>query len=238
MLMLTWESQAGKRYNVRSETDASATLPVNWPIWNGNTEIMATPPENTLTFPIPADPLRLFVIEQYNPPPLTAFSDDFESGQGTWTTGANPLDAGNTLWGLGTPAVAPFGPIAANSGANCFGTNIDDNYEIEANIWLRSPPIDLTGAAAATLRYFHFTDIEQTFDSGTLRILDDADDSELAVLATGIEGTTADWRQVTKNLPAAALGKTIKLEFLFQSDNIENQAGWYIDDVEVTVPAP
>ena len=31
MLKLTWESQAGKRYKVRSETDASATLPVNCP---------------------------------------------------------------------------------------------------------------------------------------------------------------------------------------------------------------
>ncbi|MDE0595208.1 MAG: hypothetical protein OSB65_08180 [Roseibacillus sp.] len=238
MLKLTWESQAGKRYKVRSETDASATLPVNWPIWNGNTEIMATPPENTLLFPVPADPLRLFVIEQFNPPPVTAFSDDFENGQGGWTTGADPDDAGNTLWGLGAPVTA--GPLAANSLTNCFGTNIDDNYEIDARIWLRSPPIDLTAATGGTLRFFHFADFEgDPFDWGTVNILDAADDSILAIVQDVVPSQQApDWEEFRRSLPPEALGKTVKLEFRFHSDEIQNLAGWYIDDVEVTVPAP
>ena len=41
-----------------------------------------------------------------------------------------------------------------------------------------------------------------------------------------------------RSLPPEALGKTVKLEFRFHSDEIQNLAGWYIDDVEVTVPAP
>ncbi|NIP97749.1 MAG: hypothetical protein GWO24_31675 [Akkermansiaceae bacterium] len=172
------------------------------------------------------------MIEEFNAPPVTVLSDDFESGQGDWTTGSD--EAGGTLWGLGSPTVT--GPATAHSPDNCFGTNIDDNYEIDADIWLRSPPIDLTTAGGATLRFFEFKDIEEGFDSGRLAVLDADDDSELAVILEPIDGVTGDWSQVTRRLPPEALGKVVKLEFRFQSDDLQNFAGWYIDDVEVTVP--
>ena len=41
---------------------------------------------------------------------------------------------------------------------------------------------------------------------------------------------------VSKAIPAEALGKMVKIEFRFTSDDISNFAGWYIDDVVVTVP--
>ena len=41
---------------------------------------------------------------------------------------------------------------------------------------------------------------------------------------------------MSKSLPAEALGRNIKIEFRFVSDDIENFAGWYIDDIVVTVP--
>ncbi|NIP94134.1 MAG: hypothetical protein GWO24_12040, partial [Akkermansiaceae bacterium] len=47
---------------------------------------------------------------------------------------------------------------------------------------------------------------------------------------------TPDWEQVTRKLPPSALGKNIVIEFRFQSDDLQNFAGWYIDDLEVTVP--
>ena len=37
-------------------------------------------------------------------------------------------------------------------------------------------------------------------------------------------------------LSLEALGKNIRIEFRFNSDELENFAGWYIDDVVVTVP--
>ncbi len=67
-------------------------------------------------------------------------------------------------------------------------------------------------------------------------VLDAADNSELAVLIDGVDGGSADWEEVSRPLPAAALGTTIILEFRFTSDEISNFAGWYLDDVEVTVP--
>ena len=234
-LDLVWESKNGKLYRVRSETDPASASSGDWPIFDGHTDIAATPDENTLNIPLPAELSRFFVIEEYNPPPVTVLSDDFENGQGGWTTGVDDA-TGNTIWGFGLPAVT--GPVAASSGVNCFGTNIDDNYEINANIWLRSPSIELPpGAESATLRYSEFRDIEAAFDAGQLAVLDAADDSVLAVLQADIDGDNGwDWAQVTRRLPAAVLDRDIKIEFRFQSDDIQNFAGWYIDDVELTVP--
>jgi hypothetical protein len=101
---------------------------------------------------------------------------------------------------------------------------------------LRSPIIDLTNAAAATLNFFQYVDIEEGFDFGRLSILDANDQSELAVLEPTIDGLTGDWNSVSKRLPAAALGTTIVIEFRLSSDDISNFAGWYIDDVIVTIP--
>ena len=231
-LSISWASEAGRLYNLRSETDPSGAEPIDWAIFGGQENIVATPPLNTLTFPLPADQLRLFVVEDFPAPPVSIYSDDFESGQGLWTTGSD--GAGGTIWELGTPA-AP-GPLAANSPTNCFGTNLAANYEMDADIWLRSPPIDLTTASGATLNYFQSLDIEIQFDKGIIRVLDAADDSELAVLTSVVDGAALDWAMISKKLPAAALGKNVKIEFRFQSDELENFPGWYLDDIDVTVP--
>ena len=238
-LVLTWESQDGRLYNLRSETDPAAADPIEWPIFDGNEDMPADPSgTNTLIIGLPADPFRLFVIEEFPPPPVVILSDDFEMGVGTWATGGDPGgtvdDPLETNWELGAPSLV--GPAAANSGTNCFGTNISADYGLSAEVWLRSPPIDLTTAGAATLSFSQFTDIEEQFDFGKVSVLDAGDDSELAVLEEPVEGTTVDWEQVIRFLPAAALGKTVIIEFRFQSDDIQNFGGWYIDDVGVTVP--
>ena len=48
----------------------------------------------------------------------------------------------------------------------------------------------------------------------------------------------AAWAEDSADLPPEALGQMIQLEFLFTSDDVQNLAGWYIDDVLVTTPAP
>ena len=137
-------------------------------------------------------------------------------------------------WELGTPG-AP-GPVAAFSPTNCFGTNLTGNYGLNANVWLRSPAIDLTTAGGATLHYMEFKDIETGFDFGTITVLDAADNSVIEVVTDTVDDFTTDWEAVSKKLPGTALGKVIKIEFRLQSDELENFAGWYIDDFNVTVP--
>jgi bacillopeptidase F len=172
------------------------------------------------------------VIEEFNAPPVAIFTDDFEGGLGDWTIGSDG-DAG-TAWELGSPT--NVGPAVAHSPSNCFGTNLSSNYLVDANVWLRSPVLDLTGVGGATLNYYQFLDIEEGFDFGEVAVLDAADNSQLAVIASPIDGLTTDWEQVSKSIPAAALGRNVKIEFRFTSDDIENFAGWYVDDVTVTVP--
>ena len=67
---------------MRSVTELSGTEPKDWPVYEGSTDLAATPPLNTLTIPRPADPFRLFVVEEFPAPPMEVYSEDFESGQG------------------------------------------------------------------------------------------------------------------------------------------------------------
>jgi hypothetical protein len=233
-LVLTWESQNGQLYNVRSESDPSRGDPVSWAIYNGHADIGATPPLNTLIIPRPADPLHLFVIEAFPIPPVVIFADGFEGGAVGWTFGSD--GAAGTAWELGTPAVG-VGPGGANSPTNSFGTNLNSRYEINANVWLRSPVLDLSTASDATLVYSQFVDIEEGFDSGTVSVLDSANNL-LAEIATQVDGLTGAWQEVRLALPPAALGQMIKIEFRLQSDDFVDPtiyAGFYIDDVQVTV---
>jgi len=231
-LVFTWTSQSGTLYNLLSDPGL-ATDPAGWPIWDGHQDIEATPPENTLTISRPVEPVRFFVVQAFPAPPVTIFTENFESGSGAWATGSEG-DLG-TLWQVGAPA--NVGPAAAHGGTNCFGTNIDADYTNDVVVWLRSPPIDLSGAVGATLNFSQYVDIEESFDSGQVRLLDAGDDSEIAVLQDNIDGETSNWEQISKALPAAALGN-IKIEFRLITDDFNERAfaGWYIDDVEVTVP--
>ena len=129
-----------------------------------------------------------------------------------------------------------MGPPAANSPTNCFGTNLSADYADDANVWLRSGEIDLTNAAGATLSYFQYFEIELGFDKGFVSVLDAGDDSVLGVLVPIVDGSSAGWEEVTMSLPAAALGKTVKIEFRLDSDDVMNEAGWYLDDFNLTVP--
>ena len=230
-LVLTWESQGGFLYNIRSETDPSNGDPIDWPIFSPHMDIAATPPFNTLTIPLPPEPSRFFVVESFPAPPSAVFSDDFETGAPGWTVGSDR--AAGTAWELGTPTL---GAPGANSGANCYGTNLAGEYAIDANVWLRSPPVDLTTAGSATLKYFQVFDIELQFDSATVSILDAADNSVLSVVQGPFDGFSADWEEVTVAIPATALGKTVIFEWRLQSDDIGNFAGLFVDDVLVTIP--
>jgi hypothetical protein len=233
MLELSWNSIGGELYTVHSETDLSAVGeqgPGAWPIYNGHENIVATPPRNALTFPYPADPERFFAIEAFPAPPVSILSDDFENGQGDWTMGSD--GAAGTAWELGIPT---NGPGIANSLVNCFGTNLNSDYAINANIWLRSPAIDLTTAGGATLNYYQYRDIEEGFDFGVISVLDAADDSLIAEIP-GVGSMAFAWELVSKPLPAEALGKIIKIEFRLTSDEIETFPGWFIDDLNLTVP--
>ncbi|NIP93958.1 MAG: hypothetical protein GWO24_11100, partial [Akkermansiaceae bacterium] len=231
-IRLTWESNPERKYVIDSSPDLQDwgfEVAGEYPATGETT----TFEELIANLPL-AGPEVYFRVREFVPPP--ALTDDFESGQGGWTVGGDDPN-GNTAWELGEPGGGVQGaPVAAHSGTSCFGTNLAGAYELDADIWLRSPVVDLSEATGATLSFFHHRDIEEGFDSGSIRVLDASDNSELGVVEDVIDGSSVEWEQFTRNLPpVAALGKSVILEFRFNSDDINNLAGWYIDDVEVTV---
>ena len=232
-IKIVWEATVGRKYAI----DASRDLQ-NWEEVVA-TDLVAVSERATFERAVADLPLQgpqvYFRVREVIPPP--ALRDDFESGQGDWTIGVDDAN-GNTNWELGAPSGGVFGaPVSAHSGTGCFGTNLAGTYEVHANIWLRSPVIDLTAVTEATLTFFHHRDIETTFDAGSVRVLDAANLAELGLVQEVVEGTSVGWEQFSRRLPGSALGKEVLLEFRFQSDELapEAQSGWYIDDVKVTV---
>ncbi len=234
-LTIKWDSAGGKLYNLLSVTDPSSGARGSWPIYGDLENIEATPPENTLTMPMPPEPERFFVIESFPAPPESIFYADFEDGLGNWTIANDGVEG--TDWQVGSPTVV--GPVSAFGGVNCVGTNLDGNYAEDANISLLSPPIDLTTAGSATLSYRQWVDVEGLqFDYGTITILDASNGTTLAVIDDDMDDNTNDWEEFTTSIPVEATGKNIQIEFRFLSDDFPgtNFAGWYLDDVLVTVP--
>ncbi|NIP97848.1 MAG: LamG domain-containing protein, partial [Akkermansiaceae bacterium] len=73
---ISWESRDGMLYNLRSETDPAAGSPGEWPVFGVNQDLEATPPENAVSFELPADRERFFVVEEFPAPPEVVFADD------------------------------------------------------------------------------------------------------------------------------------------------------------------
>lgn len=156
------------------------------------------------------------------------FAEDFDEVTAPalpagWTIGTNtPPDAGNTTWELGIPS--SVGPSAANSPANCVGTNLSANYGMDTDIWLRTPPIDLTGNTDARLRFEQFKEIEASgsdLDFGTIRLLRASNLQQLAVLDASVDGASGEWEDYSIDLPAAAFVEPVVIEFGFQSDSTD-----------------
>jgi hypothetical protein len=123
------------------------------------------------------------------------------------------------------------------------GTNLLANYGLSSSTWLRTPAIDLSTATGATLTFHQWVDMDDfdNLDQGTVRVHDAGTLAEIGVVETNITGLSPlDWVEFSAELPAAALGQSVVLEFWFESDDEDfaDATGWYLDEVIVTTPAP
>ena len=169
-------------------------------------------------------------------PPI--LEEDFESGAAGWSTLDNGVE-GATRWELGTPTVV--GPVGAHSGSNCYGTDLDSAYTdglgglTGPGIALRSPLINLNGAADATLDFWHVIDSEGDA-RGFLHFLDGSGTLIETAALSPFTGAESDWSKVSIPLPAAVLANgemIVEWEFRVPTDTVDNWPGWYIDDVSV-----
>lgn len=230
-LQVSFESQSGKIYDILvSEDPSKERNPAQWRAWQRN--IASTPPINIETFRRPAEQRLFLVVMERDAPPY--FLEDFESGQAGWTAGShNPDD--QTSWELGTPRASTGPAIGADGSTRAFSTNLG-NYGDNANIFLRSPVIDLSdrNLNRATLMMDHFRDADGLGDQFGIRVLRAGDRSVLARIDPDPSIFDTDWAPLSEDLPAAALGEQIILEFWFTSDaSGDSFSGWSIDNVAI-----
>jgi hypothetical protein len=176
------------------------------------------------SFAAPLTGSSFYRVVMLEPTPI--FFDDFESGAAGWTHGGT-----GDNWELGTPTT---GPGDAFSGTNVFATGLHIETLPNADAFLRSPVIDLTGIEAATLRFMEYLKIDANPDyhRTIVQVLDSASLEVLEILAIKA-GSVPSWGQRSLALGAASLGRSVILEFRIVTDEFFLQDGWYIDDATV-----
>lgn len=224
-LDLSWSSTPGSLFRLLSTTNL-VDNPVTWT--QVVAHIVGTPPLNTESVAPSGEPVTFYLLEELPKPPL--LEDDFEADLG-WIVGSE--GGPGTAWERGTPSVYP---TEAHSPFNCYGTNLDADYEPNANVYLRSPAMDLSGASGVRLEFYQFVDIVPLVHKGSIRVLRAIDNEQLgADIASAIDGLSGAWEFYSAVFPAEAMGETVVLEFRFESNDATTLRGWYIDDVTVTV---
>jgi len=155
---------------------------------------------------------------------------DFESGLGEWS-------ASNGIWEVGIPTA---GPADCNGSTRCAGTVLNGNYPDWTDSRIVSPPIALPVLAPGediTLRFWQWIAI-QTSDRGYVQISQET--------SPGVWGgwttistqwyTSGPWTNNLLDL-SAYQGSRIRIAFSLEQNQTYggNAAGWFVDDVTVTV---
>ncbi|MBX2932222.1 MAG: gliding motility-associated C-terminal domain-containing protein [Chitinophagaceae bacterium] len=92
------------------------------------------------------------------------YHEDFEAGQGNWTTGGT-----NSDWTFGTPNKSII--TNAASGSNCWitGTLTGNFYNFGENAWLMSPCFDFTSLTNPQISFNIFWETERRYDGATFQ---------------------------------------------------------------------
>jgi hypothetical protein len=176
-------------------------------------------------------PSTFYRVTVLPPPPL--FFDDFETAKAGWTHGGNEDN-----WARGVPTT---GPAAAYSPTSVYATGLGQNVGPYSDAWLRTPEIDLTGVASATLTFAEWLNLDfipgvppasqthqvmvSVLEAATLAPIQDT-----IYLGTG---SSNGWQTRRVRLVGDAVGRKIKLEFRLLTDGFNLLEGWYLDDVTV-----
>jgi gliding motility-associated-like protein len=92
------------------------------------------------------------------------YHEDFEAGQGNWTTGGN-----NNDWAFGTPSKNII--TSAASGTKCWivGKLTGNFYNFGENSWLMSPCYDFTSIVNPVISFSIFWETERKYDGATFQ---------------------------------------------------------------------
>ncbi len=174
------------------------------------------------------------------------YFEDFEAGDGGYASTAD--------WAYGAPTSGE--PPNAYSGDFLWGINLVGDYPNSSNSTLDSPPISLSGLLAPHLMFWHWYDIEFSWDGGNVKLsvdnganwtiiepIDGYDDDAAYTGNPGIPGepcftgTQDFWHEAIFDLSDYA-GEEVIIRWHFGSDSSVPYPGWFIDDVTISEPVP
>ena len=166
------------------------------------------------------------------------FDDPFDCGESAWAIDAFTGDVGWAVDGLPDPPAYQSESCSLNFNDDVAGYGSSDDGAAGGSA--TSPVLDATGAAAVSLEFANYWETGDGPDSGF-------DQREVRVSADGFAtftsfdvGHTAEnqatWTTVVLDLSAFAGGQ-LQIQFWFDTgDGFANEgAGWFIDDVSVTI---
>jgi hypothetical protein len=234
-IVVSWAPRANHTYGVERTADDLAdndwvTVATNLP---GDTV-------QTYTDTAPAEPHAAYRVVDEGPvpppPPQDYFLEDFETDPFArgWTVIAGASHQAGTDWEWGAPT---SGPGSAQGGTGAMATNLDGDFAPNADISLVSPAIDLIGVATAALTFGNYYDCDLAPFDGCEVYLRDENGAAIPGLESPVreyhDFVTAWTTAAPIALPAAALDRTIRIEFRFYSDSSTQWPGWYIDNLRV-----
>ncbi len=155
----------------------------------------------------------------------TLNSYDFEINNGGFVP--DPPASDLNEWHCGTPTT---GPGAAYSGVNCWGTDLDGNYENNANWVIMTPICDLTGWTVASLQFANWHNTEAINDLCTVDVSDDSGSTWTSI--TSYSGNSSGWLAETLDV-SPFISPGFRVRFVFTSDGSGINDGWFIDDVKI-----
>ncbi len=166
---------------------------------------------------------------------VRGFERDFEADDGGWV--------GDNDWVCGHSTL-----VEAYSGQNAWGTNRNNGYQNMTTSVLVSPPIDLSGFAAAGLVFRHFLRCEQDYDGGFVEVSGNGTDGPWILVhpegdypahisaaqgTAGYSGSTGGWVPALFDLSSYIGQADVRIRFTFASDEGITGLGWYLDDISV-----
>ncbi len=166
---------------------------------------------------------------------VSIYNEDFDPWTSWGLYGNNPpagweiQDNSPSLdeWEWGEPEV---GPSSGHSGDNVWGTDLDGNYENNADYWLKTPMLDLSGSANTELNFWMWQEIEFYWD----RLLVQISTNNLVWTQVALyEDFVTTWTEYTVDISSLDGAPQAWVRFVMQTDASVTYRGAYIDDVEI-----
>ncbi len=142
------------------------------------------------------------------------FSDDVESGNIGWTPDAP--------WAITSEQ--------SNSPVNSWHDSPGSNYQPDQDISLVSPVIDLSSAVDSRLVFNHICDTEAGFDFGIVETSTDGSNWQEIYRCDDQES----WQEQLLDISMLDGVATAQVRFRLVTDDVANDEGWYLDDIQVT----